>query len=81
MTAYDALILLAMDGIADERELVSARWKTVGEKRDETMFTGKLEQFEKRVWLASPTMHGDELQYVQEAYDTNWWTKDNRYNR
>ena len=36
------------------------------------MFTGKLEQFEKRVWLASPTMHGDELQYVQEAYDTNW---------
>lgn len=28
--------------------------------------------FEKKVWLASPTMHGDELKYMQEAYDTNW---------
>ena len=28
--------------------------------------------FEKKVWLASPTMHGEELKYMQEAYDTNW---------
>ncbi len=28
--------------------------------------------FEKRVWLATPTMHGEELRYMQEAYDTNW---------
>lgn len=28
--------------------------------------------FEKKVWLSSPTMHGDELVYVKEAYDTNW---------
>ncbi len=28
--------------------------------------------FEKRVWLACPTMHGDELRYMQEAYETNW---------
>ena len=28
--------------------------------------------FEKRIWLATPTMHGDEIRYVQEAYDTNW---------
>lgn len=27
--------------------------------------------FEK-VWLSSPTMHGDELKYVTEAYKTNW---------
>ena len=26
----------------------------------------------KRIWLASPTMHGEELKYMQEAYDTNW---------
>lgn len=26
----------------------------------------------KKVWLSSPTMHGDELKYVQQAYDTNW---------
>ena len=28
--------------------------------------------FEKKVWLSSPTMHGDELKYVTEAYETNW---------
>lgn len=28
--------------------------------------------FEKKVWLATPTMHGDELTYMKEAYDTNW---------
>ena len=26
----------------------------------------------QKIWLASPTMHGDELKYMQEAYDTNW---------
>ena len=29
-------------------------------------------RFEKKVWLSSPTMHGDELKYMKEAYDTNW---------
>jgi len=28
--------------------------------------------FEKKVWLSTPTMHGDEIRYVQEAYETNW---------
>ena len=28
--------------------------------------------FDKKVWLSSPTMHGEEIRYVQEAYDTNW---------
>lgn len=28
--------------------------------------------FIEKVWLSSPTMHGDELRYVTEAYDTNW---------
>lgn len=28
--------------------------------------------FEKKVWLSSPTMHGDEIKYVEEAYNTNW---------
>ena len=31
-----------------------------------------MEKFEKKVWLSSPTMHGDEIKYVQQAYDTNW---------
>ena len=25
-----------------------------------------------KIWLSSPTMHGDELKYMKEAYDTNW---------
>lgn len=28
--------------------------------------------FEKKVWLATPTMHGEELKYMIEAYETNW---------
>ena len=31
-----------------------------------------LEPFEKKVWLATPTMHGDEKKWVDEAIDTNW---------
>lgn len=31
-----------------------------------------MQAFEKKVWLSSPTMHGDELKYMTEAYDTNW---------
>lgn len=27
--------------------------------------------FEKKVWLSSPTMHGEELRYITEAYETN----------
>lgn len=26
----------------------------------------------KRIYLSSPTMHGEELQFVNEAFDTNW---------
>ena len=28
--------------------------------------------FDQRVYLASPTMHGDELKYITEAFATNW---------
>lgn len=28
--------------------------------------------FPSRIWLSSPTMHGEELEYVTEAYETNW---------
>lgn len=28
--------------------------------------------FKQKIWLSSPTMHGDELKYVAEAYETNW---------
>lgn len=28
--------------------------------------------FKNKVWLASPTMHGEELKFITEAYETNW---------
>ena len=31
-----------------------------------------IKPFAKKVWLSTPTMHGDELKYVTEAYETNW---------
>lgn len=27
--------------------------------------------FEEKVWLSLPAMHGGELKYMQEAYETN----------
>ena len=31
-----------------------------------------IKAFEKKIWLSSPTMHGEELEYIKEAFDTNW---------
>lgn len=31
-----------------------------------------MEPFKSKVWLSSPTMHGEELKYMTEAYETNW---------
>ena len=32
----------------------------------------EFKKFEKRIWLSSPTMHGEEQAFVKEAFDTNW---------
>lgn len=32
----------------------------------------ELRPFEKKIWLSSPTMHGDEIKYITDAYETNW---------
>ena len=32
----------------------------------------EIKPFDHKVWLSSPTMHGEELKYVTEAYETNW---------
>ena len=34
-------------------------------------FSG-IERFDKKIWLASPTMHGEEQHWVDEAIETNW---------
>ena len=32
----------------------------------------EVKKFEKKVWLSSPTMHGPEMEFMREAYETNW---------
>ena len=32
----------------------------------------ELKRFDEKIWLSSPTMHGEELEYITEAYKTNW---------
>lgn len=32
----------------------------------------EIEPFLDKVWLSSPTMHGEELKWVEEAYESNW---------
>lgn len=32
----------------------------------------EMKPFQMKVWLSSPTMHGPELEYVKQAYETNW---------
>lgn len=34
--------------------------------------TNRYKPFDKKVWLSSPTMHGKELEYITQAYETNW---------
>ena len=36
------------------------------------MFIKEIKPLKKHVYLSSPTMHGEEIKYVQEAYETNW---------
>ena len=32
----------------------------------------EIKPFENKIWLSSPTMHGEEFEYMKEAYETNW---------
>ena len=39
--------------------------------QNDPRFAG-IEKFSSKVWLSSPTMHGDEQRWVDEAIQTNW---------
>jgi dTDP-4-amino-4,6-dideoxygalactose transaminase len=39
--------------------------------RADPRFVG-IQPFKSKIWLSSPTMHGDEQKYVDEAIRTNW---------
>lgn len=34
--------------------------------------TNGIKPFSKKIYLSSPTMHGEEMKYITEAYETNW---------
>ena len=34
----------------------------------------EIKPFEKKIWLSTPTMHGDELRWVTDAFEKNWIT-------
>lgn len=31
-----------------------------------------MKRFQNKIWLSSPTMHGEEFIYIKEAYESNW---------
>jgi len=33
-----------------------------------------MNKFNKKIWLSSPTMHGDERKWVTDAFEKNWIT-------
>ena len=39
---------------------------------NESPVNSKIPVFEETLWLSSPTMHGTEIKYIEEAYNTNW---------
>ena len=36
----------------------------------------KIKPIEKKIWLSSPTMHGDEQKWVNDVFEKNWITTD-----
>ena len=40
---------------------------------EDSRFEG-IKPFEKKIWLASPTMHGEEQKWINDAFDKNWIT-------
>lgn len=36
------------------------------------MIESNIKPLKEKVWLSSPTMHGEELKFMQEAYESNW---------
>ena len=53
------------------RTMSALKETTIIKLSTESQFSG-IEPFEKKIWLASPTMHGDEQKWVDEAIRTNW---------
>lgn len=59
--------------ICDREKATSGEAKTMDKRKylEDPRFRG-IEPFSNKVWLSSPTMHGDELKWVADAINTNW---------
>lgn len=49
-----------------------AHRKIIGSRREMFIPDNKIKPFAKKVWLSSPTMHGEELRWMTDAFDKNW---------
>ena len=74
-TIGETLVLPASSHlIAYEHVSLRTHWEKRGAEngfRTDPRFEG-IEPFQSKVWLSSPTMHGDEQRWVDEAIQTNW---------
>jgi len=52
---------------------VSRKRENMRDFTKDSRFEG-IKPFEKRVWLSSPTMHGDEQKWINDAFEKNWIT-------
>ena len=41
-------------------------------RKDQDCKLKQIAPFASKIWLSSPTMHGDEIKYITEAYESNW---------
>lgn len=41
-------------------------------REDQDCKLKQIAPFASKIWLSSPTMHGDEIKYITEAYESNW---------
>ena len=57
-----------IEGAANDLERENSGNKSLSEVSN----MAEIKPFENKVWLSTPTMHGDELAYMKEAYETNW---------
>lgn len=54
------------------KEVMSSMTEYKTYMENNIMFKGTdIKPFPSKVWLASPTMHGEELKYITVAYKTN----------
>jgi cystathionine beta-lyase/cystathionine gamma-synthase len=55
---------------AENHKLVEEKVKEIVEQIKQKKEANKMAN--EKIWLSTPTMHGEEIEFVQEAFDKNW---------